>query len=276
MEEKRKFCFLQLMAEGTGGEGAGAETGDNGQAAAGDPAPAAEPENPDAEFDALVKGDGKFREIYGKRVQKAVLERTKGMKSAVDRLNSFGSAFEVLAARYGTTPDDPNLAARIAKDAGLLDEVALKNGRDTETELELASARAQNEQANALIQRILADQEMQQWRQQAAELQAKYPDFNLDEQMANPDFADLMRNYHVTLEGAYLALNHDKVIQQTVRRTEKKVTDTIAAGKNRPRENGVGNQAGAALNKDPMQMSREEFKKWEEAVSRGERVSFSG
>lgn len=268
--------ILQLMAEGGQGGGEGqAEAGGDGQDAAGNETPAAAPEDLNAEFDALVKGDGKYRDVYGKRVQKAVFERMKGTKAAVDRLNSFSGAFEVLAARYGCAPDDPELANKIAQDTGLLDEVAMKNGRDPGTEMELARARAQSEQANALIQRILADQEMQRWQAEAAELQAKYPDFNLDEQMQNPDFADLLRNHNVTLEGAYMALNHDKVIQQTVRRAEKRVTDTVAAGKNRPRENGMGSQAGAAMSKDPMQMSTAEIRKWQEAVARGERVSFA-
>ena len=267
--------ILQLLAEGgQGGEGQ-AEAGENSQDAAGNDVPAAAPEDLNAEFDALVKGDGKFRDVYGQRVQKAVFERMKGPKAAVDRLNSFSGAFEVLAARYGCAPDDPELANKIAQDTGLLDEVAMKNGRDPGTEMELAMARAQSEQANALIQRILADQEMQRWQAEAAELQAKYPDFNLDEQMQDPDFADLLRNHNVTLEGAYMALNHDKVIQQTVRRTEKRVTDTVAAGKNRPRENGMGSQAGAAMSKDPMQMSTAELRKWQDAVARGERVSFT-
>lgn len=268
--------ILQLMAEGgqNGGEGQ-AEAGGGSQDAAGNETPAAAPEDLNAEFDALVKGDGKYRDVYGKRVQKAVFERMKGTKAAVDRLNSFSGAFEVLAARYGCAPDDPELANKIAQDTGLLDEVAMKNGRDPGTEMELARARAQSEQANALIQRILADQEMQRWQAEAAELQAKYPDFNLDEQMQNPDFTDLLRNHNVTLEGAYMALNHDKVIQQTVRRAEKRVMDTVAAGKNRPRENGMGSQAGAAMSKDPMQMSTAEIRKWQEAVARGERVSFA-
>ena len=257
--------ILQLMAEGGQGGGEGqAEAGGDGQDAAGNETPAAAPEDLNAEFDALVKGDGKYRDVYGKRVQKAVFERMKGTKAAVDRLNSFSGAFEVLAARYGCAPDDPELANKIAQDTGLLDEVAMKNGRDPGTEMELARARAQSEQANALIQRILADQEMQRWQAEAAELQAKYP-----------DFADLLRNHNVTLEGAYMALNHDKVIQQTVRRAEKRVTDTVAAGKNRPRENGMGSQAGAAMSKDPMQMSTAEIRKWQDAVARGERVSFA-
>lgn len=270
MSEENK-TFLQLLAEG-GSEGGAADNGGQQTAEAGTEQ---QPENLDAEFDAMVKGDGKFREVYGKRVQKAVFDRMKTTKASVDRLNSFAPAFEVLAARYGISPDDPALAEKIAQDTGLLDEVALRNGRDAQTEMEIQRYKAQSEQANAMIQRILADQQMDKWMQEAEELKQRYPDFSLEEQMENPAFADLLQNHHVTMEGAYLALNHDSVIQQTVRRTEKRAADAVAAGKNRPRENGMGSQAGAAMSKDPMQMTKEEFRRWEEAVSRGERVSFS-
>lgn len=264
--------WIQLMAEGA--DGAAAETGDNSQVTAGEEAEQEAPPDMEAEFDALVKGDGKFREIYGRRMQKAALERTKGMKAQVDRLNSFGSAFEVLGARYGMAADDPRLAQAIAQDAGLLDEVAMRNGRDAKTEMELAAAKAQTQQANALIQRMMADQEMQRWQAEAEEIQAEFPDFNLETEMQNPEFKNLLRN-NVTMKGAYMALHHDDVIQHTVQKTRKQVTDSVAAGAHRPRENGMGSKAGAAITKDPMQMSRAEFKKWEEAVSRGERVSFS-
>lgn len=269
MEELNRN-LLQLFAEDGSEEAAedGQETQDTGSPEAQEQQQ--EPEDLNAEFDALVKGDGKFREVYGKRVQKAVFDRMKGTKAATDRLQSFAPAFEVLAARYGISPDDPALAEKIAGDTGLLDEVAMRNGHSVETEMEIQRYKAQT-----IIQQILADQQMQQWRQEAEELKAKYPDFDLDAEAENPAFLDLMQNHHVTMEGAYLALNHDKVIQQTVRRAEKLAADTVAAGRNRPRENGMGSQAGAAMSKDPMKMTTEEFKKWEEAVSRGERVSFS-
>ena len=269
--------FLQLLAE----EGEGS-TGEAQPARAGEASPAPEgngekpAEDLNAEFDALVKGEGKFREIYGRRMQRAALERTKGMRAAVDRLNSFSGAFEVLAARYGTTADDPALAEKIASDAALLSETAERKGGTASAELELAAMRAQKEQAEALIQHILADQEVQRWQREAETLAEKYPGFQLEEQLADPNFAGLLRSGSVSLEGAYLALNHDRVLEELTRRAEKKAADTVAAGKSRPRENAMGSGAGVTVSRDPMRLSQEEFRKWQDAVARGERVSFAG
>lgn len=273
MKHKRFLAmpdWLQLMADG--GEG-GAATGDNGQVAAGEQQAEAAPDL-DAEFDALVKGDGKFREVFGKRMQKAALERTKSMKAAVDQLNGLGPALEVMAARYGMTADDPRLAQTIAQDASLLEDMALKNGRDTATEMELAKARAQTQKANELIRRMLADQDMQKWQADAAEMAAEFPDFNLTEELANPQFKQLLKN-NVTMKGAYMALHPDAVSQQIVRRTEKKVTDTVAAGASRPRENGMGSQASAALGKDPAQFTSAQMRDYMKRIERGERIDFS-
>lgn len=264
-------CWLQLMAEG-GGEGAG-ETGENNQVAAGEQQAEAAPDL-DAEFDALVKGDGKFREIFGKRMQKAALERTKGMKAAVDQLNNLGPALEIMAARYGMTADDPRLVQMITQDASLLEDMALKNGRDTATEMELAKARAQTAKAQELMRRMLAEKDMQKWQEDAAEMAAEFPDFNLQEELQNPTFQQLLRN-NVTMKGAYMALHPDAVSQQIVRRTEKKVTDTVAAGANRPRENGMGSQASASLGINPANMNSAEVREYMRRVERGERIDFS-
>ena len=269
--------FLQLLAEegeGSAGEAQPARAGESSPAPEGNGEKPAEDLN--AEFDALVKGEGKFREIYGRRMQRAALERTKGMRAAVDRLNSFSGAFEVLAARYGTTADDPALAEKIANDAALLSEAAERKGGTASAELELAAMRAQKEQAEALIQHILADQEVQRWQREAETLAEKYPGFQLEEQLADPNFAGLLRSGSVSLEGAYLALNHDRVLEELTRRAEKKAADTVAAGKSRPRENAMGSGAGVTVSRDPMRLSQEEFRKWQDAVARGERVSFAG
>ena len=73
-DEKRMLLWLQLMAESAGGAeaGAGTEAPEVPEETQQEPE-APNPENLEAEFDALVKGDGKYKEIFGKRVQKAAL-----------------------------------------------------------------------------------------------------------------------------------------------------------------------------------------------------------
>lgn len=265
---------LQLMAEGGDGAAAGAAEAAEGQAAAG--TGAAQPAvDYDAEFESLIKGDGKYREAYGKRVQQAVMQRTKGMRASIDRLNSFSQAFEVLGARYGLPSDSPELAQRIAADQSLLDEIALKNGRDSAAELELARAREQTMKAQNLIRQMMSDQQYTQWAQQASELQAEYPDFNLDAELQDPRFKDLMVNYGIDMKGAYMALHGDDVVRQSVSKARKQAAETVAAGKNRPRENGMGQQNAAAISVDPMKMSSDEFRKWRQKIEAGERVSFT-
>ena len=58
-------------------------------------------------------------------------------------------------------------------------------------------------------------------------------------------------------------------------RAEKKAADAVAAGAKRPRENGMGSQAGAAMTADPAKMSKEEFNDYIRRIERGERISFS-
>ena len=219
--ENRTLLWLQLMAESAGGAetGAGAEAPEVPEDAQQEPE-APKPENLEAEFDALVKGDGKYKEIFGKRVQKAALDRNRSLRATVDRFNTFGPALEMMAARYGMSVDDPALADKIANDKSLLDTI------------------------------------------------------DLEAEMQNPEFQTLLRN-GVTMEGAYLALHFGEVKSRMAAKAEKKVTDAVAAGARRPRENGMGSQAGAAMKTNPAQMSKEEFNDYLRRVERGERISFS-
>lgn len=261
---------LQLMAED--GDAAPAESTQEQQ-----PEEAEQeqpPEDLEAEFDALVKGDGKFREVFGKRVKKASYERSKSLRATVDRFNSFTPALEVMAARYGMSVDDPALADKIANDKSLLENLAMENGRSTDVEYELARAKAGQQRAENQMRQVMAQQEVQRWQQQAEEVKAEHPDFDLDTEMQNPQFRSLLRS-GVTMEGAYMALHFGEVKSRMAAQAEKKVTDTVAAGARRPRENGMGSQAGAAMTADPAKMSKEEFNDYLRRVERGERISFS-
>lgn len=269
MELLKKRNWLQLMAEGA----EGAAEGDNGQNATGEAA--AEPIDLEAEFDGLTKKDGKYRDVYGKRVQKAVAERTKSMRAAVDRMNSFGNAIDILAAKYGTTSDDPNLPKLIEGDKSLLEDRALRNGNSPETEAALVKAQAQQKKTEAALMQVLAEQEARNWDNQAKELEQKYPGANVREALANPQFKSLMgAPYNLDFKTAYMAMFGENLIEQAAAKERKKVTDTVAAGAKRPRENGMGSQAGAAAKVNWSTMSSAEFKEYERRVSRGERIPF--
>lgn len=275
MEEiKRNRLWLQLMAEGEAAN-AGTETGENDQAAAGGDA-GAEAVDLDAEFEGLIKGDGKYREAYGKRVAQTVQQRTKGMRAAVDQLNGLRPALEVLAARYDLDINDPKLAQMIAEDKGLLEDKALRNNRDTDTELEIAKARAEANRAKSLIGQMLAERDAAKWQDQAKELEKANPGINVKAALDDPDFTALLQPpYNLDLKTAYMAKYGEQLISAAASRAAKQVTDKVAAGKSRPRENGTGAPAGAAAAVNPMNMSKEQYKEYCDAIMRGERVDFT-
>lgn len=265
--------MLQLMAEGGtaaagdgGGDGVKVDTGTETAA------PAVDLE---AEFDALVKGDGKYREIYGKRQQKAVQQRMRGVEGTVAKYNALSPALDILAARYGTTADDPKLAQMISEDKELLEDKAIRNGTNSETELALARAAAAEQRANGLVARILADQDYQRWTTQAQQVAAEFPGFDLEAELQNEQFRNLLQNFNLDVRGAYMALHSEDAIRHVRETATKKVTDTVAAGKARPVENGTGRQAAASTGTSPMKMSSAEFKAVQERIARGEVVDFT-
>lgn len=281
MENVLTWLNLQLMAEG-GGEGGEASSADGaGTAPQGSqPAEAAAESPPDLEkeFDALVKGEGKYKDVFGKRVASMVSKRMQGTQETVKKYNAMGPMLEVLAARYDMAADDPALIDKVANDPSLLENRALRNGSTSETELRVARAEAAERRTRSVLQGIMARQDAERWQTQAESLKREYPDFDLDAAMQDPRFRDLLTNPRYNgmfdVKTAFMALHGDEAVSQAVRNTQKRTAAAVAAGKTRPRENGNGSQASAVVRTNPAEMSKTDFKKYMDMVARGEKVSF--
>lgn len=265
--------WLQLFAEGGGDGGGAAPAGAGTAAGAAEAAPAAEPEDLEAGFDELV--GGKYKDVYGKRVQKAVASRIRGVKGDADRYKAMAPAMQVLAARYGVRVDDPSLVQKIAGDRSLLEDLAMQSGHSTEVQMALVQANAEKQQAQEIITQIMEQQDMLKWSQQAEQVRAKYPGFDLDAELQNPQFKGLLKPpYNLDVGAAYLAIHGNDVLEQTVKDTEKRVAAHVASGRARPKENGAGAQAPATIHVDPMNMTRAEYKAYAQRIARGEKISF--
>jgi len=271
------------MAEG-GGEGGGGEASGTGGASAAPQgsqtaeAAAESPPDLEKEFDALVKGEGKYKDVFGKRVASMVSKRMQGTQETVKKYNAMVPMLEVLAARYDMDVDDPALIEKVANDPSLLENRALRNGSTSETELRVARAEAAERRTRSVLQGIMARQDAEKWQAQAESLKREYPDFDLDTAMQDQRFRDLLTNPSYRgifdVKTAFMALHGDEAVAQAVQNTQKRTAAAVASGKTRPRENGSGSQTGAVVRTNPAEMSRADFKKYMDMVARGEKVSF--
>ena len=313
IEFKIPMLNLQLFAEGAGGTGAGAGDGGTAQgqgvteAAAlpqtkgvknnplanvkygiqEDAAPAAEvqktteaPPDLNAEFEKLIKGQ--YKDQYDARVQDTIQKRLKGSKETVDKYNALTPTLELLAKKYGVDAADIDaLNKAIQDDDSYFEEEALEKGMSVQQLKEFKKI----ERDNAELRKQMQDQQNQQnanklvasWMNQAEDAKKVYPSLDLNAEMQNPRFLDLLRS-NIDVRTAYEVVHKDDIIrgamQFTAQTVESKISKKIAANGARPAENGMSSGSPAVVKSDVSQLSKADRQEIIRRVQRGEKIRF--
>ena len=253
-----------------------------------DSAPAAEvqptTEQPDpvAEFDKLIKGQ--YKQQYDAKVQDTIRNRLKGKDTQIAELTQKQQALEpmleVLYRKHGVeTGNVEALVKAIEADDSYFEQEALQKGMSVQ---QLKEVRRM-EQENAELRRQMQEQESKQnadrlyasWMNQAEEAKKVYPGFDMKSEMNNPEFVKLLRS-NVDVRTAYEVLHKDEIIpaamQFTAKTVESKLAKKIAAGGQRPAENGMGSGSPAVVKSDPSQWTRADREEIRRRVARGEKI----
>ena len=279
---------LQLFAEGAGGGdgGTGAEgaTGVSAPAAevqtTGDNTPAAEVKDRNAEFEALIKGE--YKDLYDARVSDTVQKRLKSSKETVEKYEALTPTLEALAKKYGVDPADIKaLNKAIEEDDSYYEEEALEKGITVEQLKEIRKL----ERENAEFKKMQAEQENQAkasqmvaaWQAQAEQTKSVYPGFDMNTEMQNPQFVNLLKS-NIDVRTAFEVLHKDEIIpaamQYTAQQTKSKISKAIASGSNRPVENGISSQSAARVKSDVSQLSKADRDEIYRRAQRGEKITF--
>lgn len=307
MKAKTNFRWLnlQLFAEGTGGEGgtAAGATGDNGTAAVSNGVKSnplanvqygiqegeaqttavsktADPVDRNAEFEKLIKGE--YKDLYDARMQDTIQKRLKSSKETVEKYEALTPTLELLARKYGVDASDvAALNKAIEDDDAYYEEEALEKGISVE---ELKNIR-KIEKENAELKRQMQEKESKEkaaeiysaWMNQAEQTKTVYPTFNLEAELQNPRFVDLLKS-NIDVRTAYEVLHKDEIIpaamQFTAKQVEQKLTNKIIANGQRPMENGNSSQSPAVTKRDVATLSKADRLEIERRVARGDKISF--
>ena len=302
----RKFLNLQLFAEGTGGDGGTGADGASGETAVaavpqrkGEKNPLAnvkygiqeeatptaevkpvETEDRNAKFEALIKGE--YKDLYDARMQDTIQKRLKGQKEIVDNYNALAPTIEALAKKYGVEATDITaLNKAIEEDDSYYEEEALEKGITVQQLKEIRKM----ERENADLKRQMEEQNRKEnanklysrWMQESEETKKIYPSFNLQAEMQNPRFTDLLRS-NIDVRTAYEVLHKDEIIpaamQFTAKTVEQKLTNKMIANGARPVENGNSSQGATVTKSDVSQLSKEDRAEIIRRVARGEKIRF--
>ena len=296
---------LQLFAEGAGAGDGGTAEGQGVTEAAALPqtkgvknpladvkygiqedAPAAKvqetatPVDRNAEFEKLIKGE--YKDLYDARVQDTVQKRLKGQKETVDKFNELTPTLEMLGKKYGVDATDIKaLNTAIQEDDSYYEAEAMEKGMSVQQLKEIKRM----ERENAVLKAQMEEAQRQEngkklyatWMQQADETKQVYPSFNLEAEMANPKFLDLLKS-NIDVRTAYEVLHKDDIIrgamQFTAQTVENKIAKKIASNGARPSENGMSSQSAAVVKSDVSQLSKEDRAEIIRRVQRGEKIRF--
>ena len=291
------FFDLQLFAEGgDGGTGAG-DTGAASAAPAqpqGNPsavqygkaeetAPAQEQKDADdrsAKFEAMIKGE--YKDLYGEKVKAAVFNRLKANEEIVNRYNQMGPVLEMLGEKYGVdTADVDALTKAIEDDESFYEAEALESGLSVQQVKANRKMQRENAALKAQLQqeatRRQADALLASWNEQGEKVKSVYPGFDLQAELENPTFRDLLRS-NVPVQTAFEVLHKDEIIpaamQITAKQVEQKVVNSIRAGQNRPSEGAMGSQSPVQRKSDVSQLTKADRDEIDRRVARGEKIMF--
>ena len=298
---------LQVFAEGGAGDG-GAAQGQGVTAAAAlpqmkgaksnplanvkygiqDSAPAAEVQqtteepDPNAEFEKLIKGQ--YKKQYDDRVQDTIRSRLKGKDAQIteltDRQSALDPILEVLYSKHGVEAGDiEGLKKAIEADDSYFEQEALEKGMSVKQLKEVRAMEKENADLRKQMQEQQAKQNADQlyasWMNQAEDAKKVYPTFDLRAEMNNPEFVKLLRS-NVDVRTAYEVLHKDEIIpaamQFTAKTVESKLAKKIAAGGNRPAENGISSGSPAIVKSDPSQWTRADREEIRRRVAMGEKI----
>lgn len=245
---------LQLFAQAEGNTGVEApDAGVQGvkQEAAVAQLPQELPEDPEAEFDRLIRGQ--FKDQYNARVQDIVRKRLKSRDETLEQYRALEPSLELLAQKYGLEAKDPEALARAIQ-------------ADTEHP-ELRHQRAMTQ----------AKGQYEQWLWQAQQAKELYPSLELSREVHNPRFMELLRS-GASVGDAYLVAHRDEIIpaamRYTARAVEEKLRSSIAAAGARPSETAMMGRGTAAVPDQVSRMSKAQRQDIIRRVRRGEIIRF--
>lgn len=245
-------------------------------------AEAEEEEGPDREsaFEELIKGE--YKDLYERRMQDVIQKRLKSTKDTMDRYKALTPVLEMLESRYGVKAGDAEaLRKAIEEDDNYYEAEAAQRGMPVEQ----YKAIRKMEMENQRLRQAMSEQESrenasrlyQQWLEQEQDMRQVYPQFDLQSELENEQFLQLMRS-GIDMRTAYEVIHKDEIIpaamQFAAKTAERKVVNKIRANGSRPMENGVQDQSASLVKTDVSQLSKADREEIDRRVARGEKIRF--
>lgn len=270
-------------AEDSAAEGSGSE---NGEGEAGEEAKKPSPAERRKAFGQMMSGE--YKDLADEMMQNAVQIAAQNLEASPE----MRGLLEAIAEKYGTDATDLTaltdaIRNGVVKDDAYFEKIAMEKGISVKTAREMDKLETQNkrltaqQQAAQQMQKAAAErariaQIQARWDAEAEALQAKYPDFDREEVLANPEVEKMMRA-GCSMEAAYRAAYFDRLMARqtaaTAQQTEQGVLNRVQQRASRPAENGTRPGGAVQTHLDVEHMSRKDREALEKRVLRGEIIT---
>lgn len=257
----------------TGAEAAAPETTEGQQAEQ-------TPEEREKAFNDMINGD--FRDLFDARMQKAIKERVGEVKQLQQQLQQQNDVIGLVAKKYGISTDKMgDIREALESDDVFWEEAAADQGMTVDGYKKMVKLEAENEALHKAREEAerknQKDAVFQKWDREAEELKRMYPQFDLQSEIQDKRFLDLM-GAGIDMRTIYETLHHDEILPALMQQTAKAATKQQAAaarsGQMRPAENGMSSRPAAQTVKDPAKMTKEERQEYARRAARGEIITF--
>lgn len=258
------------------------------QEASEDESPAAGEEQPDtpdpkarqAAWKDLIQGE--YKDLFTQETQRIINQRFKQTKGLEEQVNSMQPVIDMLMSRYNIQGNDVNaLRSAIESDETQWIDAADQAGMSVQQYMQFNRLQRENQalqrqqqerQREAATQATIA-----QWNQEAEALKQRFPTFDLNAEIQNPNFARLL-TANVPMETAFMAVHADDIVSQamvnTARATEEKVANNIRANGQRPSENGASKQSAFVYKTDVTKLTKADRAEAVRRAARGDVISW--
>ena len=257
----------------TGAEAAAPETTEGQQAEQ-------TPEEREKAFNDMINGN--FRDLFDARMQKAIKERVGEVKQLQQQLQQQNDVIGLVAKKYGISTDKMgDIREALESDDVFWEEAAADQGMTVDSYKKMVKLEAENEALHKAREEAerknQKDAVFQKWDREAEELKRMYPQFDLQSEIQDKRFLDLM-GAGIDMRTIYETLHHDEILPALMQQTAKAATKQQAAaarsGQMRPAENGRSRRPAAQTVKDPAKMTKEERQEYARRAARGEIITF--
>ena len=226
--------------------------------------------------------NGEYKDIYTEETQSIINRRFKDNKVMEASLNAQKPILDMLMQRYQIADGDmAKLQAAIEEDNSYWQEAADKEGMTVEQYKERMKLMRENAEFHAKEAQRAGEQAAQQqfarWAQEAESVKQLYPSFNMNAEMQNGHFRDLLKK-GVSVQQAFELIHMDEIRNATARNAAKtaseQMTANIKSRAARPSENGTSSKSAVIVKNDVSSLTRAERAEIARRAQRGEKMKF--